>query len=85
MYTPTDPSTGRGVTLFALLMLALGLLTGLTRGAWLDAALWLALGLFLGCYGLITLDRWPRYRRVLLALGLLSGVLAFGLALWRWL
>lgn len=84
MDNPTDPATGRGLLLMALLMLTLGLLTGLTRGAWPDAALWLALSVLLACYGLITLDRLPRWRRALLALGLLAGVLAFGLALWRW-
>jgi hypothetical protein len=81
MLNPNDRTTGRGLLLFAALMLGLGLFAGAVRGAWRDAGLWLALAVFMACYGALLLDRLPQLRRLLLAVGLVAGALAFGLAL----
>jgi hypothetical protein len=84
MHPILDPSrntTGRGLLLFAVLMLGLGLFVGLVRQAWQDAALWLAAAIFMACYGTIMLGALPQLHRLLLVIGLITGVIAIGLAL----
>lgn len=81
MFNPSGTSTGKGILIFALIMLALGLWTGASRRAWADAMLWIAIAVFLASYGAISADLLPRFRRALLITGLIAGVLAFALAL----
>ncbi len=81
MFHPSGSSAGKGILVFALIMLALGLWTGVSRRAWTDAMLWIAIAIFLGSYGAISADLLPRFRRALLIAGLAAGVLAFALAL----
>ena len=81
MLNPSDPTTGRGLLLFAGLMLGFGLFVGVTQQAWWDAAFWLSLAGFMACYGALMLDLLPRLQRLMLVLGLASGGLAVLLAL----
>jgi hypothetical protein len=81
MFNPPGASTGKSILVFAAIMLGVGLWTGLGRQAWADATLWIAIAVFLACYGAISADLLPQFRRALLAAGLLAGGLAFGLAL----
>ena len=81
MHGPPDVHTGRGMLLFAALMLVLALWMSFGRGQWVDAGLWYALAICLGCYGAMLTTVSERWQRPLLILGLGSGVVAFGLAL----
>ncbi len=81
MFDPSRRTTGRGLLLFAAIMLGLGLLLGITRRAWQDAVLWLAIAVFMACYGVIMLGALPRLHRLLLIVGLLAGGVALWLAL----
>ena len=79
---PSNQGLGRGLLLFAALMLGLSgylaLAQGLPLGRWLDAAMWLAVAILSACYGLITLDALTRWHRPLLFVGCIAG----GAALW---
>jgi hypothetical protein len=81
MHGPPDTQTGRGMLLFGALVLVLAVWMSLGRGDWAGASLWFALAAFLGCYGAMMAGLLPRWQRVLLVIGLLSGVVAFVLAL----
>jgi hypothetical protein len=81
MHGPPDIHTGRGMLLFAALMLVLALWISVGRGDWTGAWLWFALAVFLGCYGVMMAGLMARWQRFLLVLGLLSGLAAFVLAL----
>ncbi len=81
MHGPPDTQTGRGMLLFAAVVLFLALWMSLARGQWAEAALWYALATFLGCYGAMMGGAPERWHRILLVLGLGAGVIAFGLAL----
>ncbi len=81
MLNPSNPTTGRGLLLFAGLMLGFGLFVGVGQHAWWDAAFWLSLAGFMACYGALMLDVLPQLQRLLLVLGLASGGLALVLAL----
>jgi hypothetical protein len=81
MFNPSDPATGRGLLLFALFLLGLGLFLGVARSQWVEAALWVSLAIFLGCYGAIMRDLLPHLHRVLLVIGFAAGGIAFVLAL----
>ena len=81
MFNPSNPAMGRGMLLFAVIALGLGLAVGVGRQAWREAALWLALAIFCACYGAITLNALPRLHRLLLIVGLAAGGVAFWLAL----
>lgn len=82
MHGPPEMPMGRGMLLFAALMLVLALWISLGRGEWAAAGLWYALAAFFACYGAIISGALERWRQLLLALGLVSGVVAFGYALW---
>jgi hypothetical protein len=81
MFDPSRRTTGRGLLLFAAIMLGLGLVLGVTQQAWQDAALWLAIAVFMACYGIIMLGVLQRLHRLLLIVGLLAGGTALWLAL----
>src|SRR5687768_3976538 len=81
MHGPPDTQTGRGMLLFAALVLVLALWMSLGRGDWTGAWLWFALAVFLGCYGAMMAGLISRWQRVLLVIGLVSGLVAFVLAL----
>lgn len=81
MLNPDDPTTGRGLLLFAALMFGFGLFVGIGRAAWWDAAFWLSIAGFMACYGALMLDVLPGLQRMFLVLGLTSGGLALLLAL----
>lgn len=84
MLRPSDRTLGRGLLLFAALMLGLsvylGVVQGLRLGRWQDALLWLAVAIFMACHGLITLGALPRWQRLLLVVGLVAGVVALLIA-----
>ena len=80
MFGAPDPTVGRGIILFAILMLGLSLFAGFGRQSWRDAILWLSIAIFMVCYGLIMLNKLPHLHRLLLIVGLASGVVGFGLA-----
>lgn len=80
MFDPSSRGTGRGLLLFAVLMLGLSGFLAL-REMWRDAALWLAAAIFAACYGAVQLDLVPRLRTVWLVLGLAAGGAAFLIAL----
>jgi hypothetical protein len=81
MFDPTPSTTGRGLLLFAALMLGLALFLGIVRQDWSNAGLWGAIAVFMACYGALTLDALPRLQRLLLIVGLLAGGVALWLAL----
>ena len=80
MFDPTDRTTGRGLLLFAGLLVGLSAILVVQR-LWHDAALWLAAAIFLACYGTIQLDLLPRWRKTWLVLGLSAGVATLVIAL----
>ena len=82
MHGPPEMPMGRGMLLFAVLMLALAPWVSLGRGEWAASGLWYALAAFFACYGAIMSDALDRWRRLLLAIGLISGVAAFAYAVW---
>lgn len=81
---PSNQTLGRGLLLFAALMLGLsgylGMVQGARLGQWRDAGLWLAVAIFMACHGLITLGVWARWQRLLLLLGFASGAAALWIA-----
>ena len=81
MFNPSNPVMGRGMLLFAVIALGLGIAVGVERQAWREAILWLGLAIFCACYGAITLNALPRLHRLLLIVGLAAGGVAFWLAL----
>ncbi len=81
MFDPSRRTTGRGLLLFAIIMLGLGIFLGITQQAWRDAALWIAISIFMACYGIIMLGALQRLHRLLLIIGLLAGGAALWLAL----
>lgn len=84
MLNPSNPTLGRGLLLFAALLLGLsGYLAAvewLPFGRWHDAVMWLAVAIFMACYGLITLGALERWHRLLLLIGFAAGAAAFGIA-----
>jgi hypothetical protein len=80
MLDPLDRTTGRGLLLFAGLLVALSAFLVVQR-LWNDAALWLPAAVFLTCYGMIQLDLLPRWRKTWLVLGLSAGTATFVIAL----
>lgn len=84
MLNPSNPTLGRGLLLFAALLLGLSgylaAVEGLPFGRWQDAAMWLAVAVFMACYGLITLGALARWHRSLLLLGFAAGAVAFVIA-----
>lgn len=66
--------------MFAALVLGLSIFLAVRR-AWSDAALWLAVAIFMACYGTIQLDLLPRWRALLLGIGLVAGGAALLIAL----
>ena len=81
MHGPPDTQTGRGMLLFAAIVLFLALWMSFGRGQWVEAALWYAVAAFLACYGALMGGAPERWHRLLMMLGLVAGVIAFGLAL----
>ena len=81
MREPPYGQSGRPILLFAAVVLVLALWMSLGNGQWTDSVLWYALAAFLGCYGLLMSNVAERWNRPLLAVGLLAGAAAFGLAL----
>lgn len=81
MFDPSRRTTGRGLLLFAIIMLGLAIFLGVRQQAWQDAALWLAISIFMACYGIIMLGTLQRLHRLLLIIGLLAGGAALWLAL----
>ena len=67
--------------LFAIIVFSLGLWTAFGLGSWANAGLWLSLGVFLSCFSAILGDRLVRLHRLLLVIGLIAGIVAFGFAL----
>ncbi len=82
MHGPPQTTTGRGLLLFAAIMLALALWLSVGRGEWLASGMWFALAIFFACYGSIMSGVLERWRALLLALGMASGIVAFGYAVW---
>lgn len=82
MHGPPDRQTGRGMLLFAAFTAVLALWMSLGRGEWAASALWYAVTIFLASYGGLLGGAPERWHRHLLLVGLVAGVLAFGLALW---
>lgn len=82
MHKPPQETTGRGLLLFAALMLALALWISVGRGEWLASGMWFALAIFFACYGSIMNGALERWRTILLALGLAGGITALGYAIW---
>jgi asparagine N-glycosylation enzyme membrane subunit Stt3 len=89
MYGPPDKQMGRGMWLFAALMLVLALWMSLGRGEWSDAVLWYGVAIFCACFGGLLGDVREQWHRPLLVIGLIAGVVAFagalravGVALW---
>lgn len=84
MLNPSNPTLGRGLLLFAALLLGLSgylaAVEGLPFGRWHDAGMWLAVAIFMACYGLITLGALERWHRLLLLLGFVAGGVAFSFA-----
>jgi len=80
MFDPLDRTTGRGLLLFAGLLVGLSAFLIVQR-LWNDAALWLAAAIFLACYGMVQLDLLPRWRKLWLVLGLGAGAATFVIAL----
>lgn len=85
MLDPSNRTAGRGLLLFAALMLGLSLYLGATEGLraarWLPAAFWLAIAVLMACYGALLLGLLARAPRLLLIVGLGAGLAAFWLAL----
>lgn len=81
---PSNQALGRGLLLFAALMLGLSgylaVAQGLPLGRWLDTAMWLAVSILSACYGLITLGALARWHRPLLLLGCIAGAAALWIA-----
>ena len=71
---------GRGMLIFAALMLALGLYLLATR-QWLNGLLWLTIAIFIGCYGTLMSSRSSRWDKILLGIGALAALTAFGLVM----
>ncbi len=80
MHGEGDPTTGRGMLLFAAIMFGFGLYVGISGPNWEGATLWLALAGFMGCFGALMLNLLPRLHRALLVVGFIAGALAFVLA-----
>ena len=80
MFDPSRRTTGRGLLIFAVIMLGFGLVLGIAEQAWREAALWLSIAVFMACYGLIMLGVPERFHRLFLVLGLLAGAAALWLA-----
>ena len=81
MHGPPDDHMGRGMLLFAALMLVLALWMSIGGNQWRDAVLWYALAIFFGSYGALLGGASERWHRPLLVLGLAAGLVAFVAAL----
>lgn len=75
-----NTQTGRAMLISAVLVLALALWMSLGDGRWLDASLYYALAIVFACYGALLSEVAPRWNRLLVIVGLLAGVVAFGMA-----
>ncbi len=75
-----DPTTGRGLLIFAAIIFVFGLFVGIAQQALRDAVTLLSIAVFMGCYGVIMLNKLPHLHRGLLILGLASGVAGFVVA-----
>lgn len=82
MHGPPNLQTGRGMLMAGGIILILALWMSVGRGEWLQSGLWYALAIFLVTFGSLMSDATARWRRVLLVVGLASGMVAFGFALW---
>ncbi len=83
MYAPSDPHTGRGMLIFAAVALVLALWMSAGRGDWAQSVLWYALAGVMACGGALFAGMAARWNRLLLVVGLVCGVIAFGSALWQ--
>jgi Na+/H+ antiporter NhaD/arsenite permease-like protein len=81
MLGPPNAHSGRGLMIFAAVLVVLALWMSLGNQQWLQAALFGSLAVMFGCYGAMLNDLFPRGQRVLLVVGLVAGVTAFVLAL----
>ncbi len=81
MREPPYGQSGRPILFFAAIVLVLALWMSLGNGQWLDSALWYALAACLACYGILMSNVADRWNRPVLVIGLLAGVVAFGMAL----
>jgi hypothetical protein len=80
MFDPLDRTTGRGLLLFAGMLVGLSAFLIVQR-LWNDAALWLAAAITLACYGTVQLDLLPHWRKTWLVLGLGAGAATLVIAL----
>lgn len=80
MYGPPHQPTGRSMLLFAAMMFGLGCFLLLGR-QWQIGGLWLAIALCIGSYGLLLIRRATAWDKILVVIGIMAGLIAFGLAL----
>lgn len=81
MHGPPDSSMGRGMFLWAALILVLALWISVGQGRWGDAVMWYAVALFSACFGGLLGGVGERWHRPLLIVGLFAGIVAFVMAL----
>ena len=81
MHGPPNVHTGRGLLIFAAVLVVLALWMSFINQQWLDAGLFFALGIVFGCYGAILNNYAAEWQRILLGVGLVAGIAAFVLAL----
>lgn len=81
MHGPPNVHTGRGLLLFAGVLVVLALWISVIDQQWAQGALFFALAVVFGAYGLILNNHAPRWQPVLLGIGAVAGIVAFVLAL----